>query len=48
MPQDKMMKQWTIEQRDGKLDSLKLNEVPVPKPGPGQVLLQGTFCPVLR
>lgn len=35
------MKQWTIAQRDGKLDSLKLSEVPKPKPGPGQVLVQG-------
>lgn len=35
------MKQWYIEKRDGKLDSLKLREVPKPKPGPGQVLMQG-------
>lgn len=43
MSQDKM-KQWTVTQRNGKLDSLKLSEVPKPKPGPGQVLMQGEYC----
>lgn len=36
------MKQWTVAQRDGKLESLKLSEVPKPTAGPGQVLVQGT------